>query len=274
MKIIFRFFSLLCFSFLILPAILAAQSSADISETEAINRIFDEIPVEERLKETPQNLYALLSQNPFGLQHSQNEQLLEQYENHFLSDAPLNHAREAFSNSYDTESIDAVLNWFQTEESQTVLGAQKEFYTLQGVRKRVVNQYELEKNPPADSRIQLINELSQAMSAVETEVESQVIIFRAAVSAFGELNNQQSLTPAQIEGAVNNFRYQIQSQVDREITNQLLTQYHGLEDEKLQKQVAFYKTDPGKWLSRTMSESIHSAYRTAADNFLDSVQDL
>ncbi len=272
MKMVLRFSYLL--SFLIFPAIITAQTSANDSKAEAVDRIFEEMPIEARLEETPQKIYSLLSQNPFGLPQSQNERLLDLYSEHFLSDGLLNYTRETFQKKYDPEPVDEILKWFQAENIQSVLKAKKEFYTLQGIRKRVVNQYELEQNPPTENRIELIEQLSETMSAVETEVEARVIIFRAAISAFSELNGQQALSPAQIEGTVDNYRYQIQLQIGREVKNQLLTLYHGLDDEKLRKQIDFYKTDPGRWLNNTIAESVHSAYQTAADGFLDSVQSL
>lgn len=272
MKMISRLLYLLGFCFF--PAMLIAQSSTDLSQSEVINRIFEEIPVEAQLEETSQKLHSLLSQNPFDLQPSNNEQMLDLYAEYFLSDSLVNHTKETFSNNYEPEPAAEVLEWFQTKDIQPVLTAEKEFYMLQGIRKRVISKYELEQNPPDEQRIELINQLAKAMSAVETEMESRVIIFRALVSAFGELSEQKTLAPPQMEGIVDNYRYQVQSQVDRETTNRLLTLYHGLDSEKLQKQIDFYETDSGQWLTNTISKSMHSTYQSAADHFLDAVKKL
>lgn len=268
-------FQSLCILLVILfPAITQAQNSSGESKTEAINQIFEKIPIEERLGEAPEKLKGFIAQNPFGLQSSQNEKMMDAFQNTFEQDSLLKYAKETFYQNYKPEAADAVLQWFRKENTQTILKAENEFYTIQGIRLRVVNKYEMEQNPPPQNRIELIKSLSDQISAVDTEIESQVTIFQALVSAFSSLSTQQSLTEAQIEGAADNYRYQVQSQINQEVTNQLLTTYHGLENEKLQDQIAFYETEPGKWLSSSISESMISAYQIAAERFLDSIQDL
>lgn len=271
MKTLFR--SLLLCTIILLPVLSTAQNSGD-SKSETVDQVFEEIPIEERLGEAPQKMQGLISQNPFGLQPSQNELMMDAFKKSFAQDSLLDYTREAFNQNFEAEAADAVLQWFQNQNTQTVLDAEMEFYTIEGIRKRVVNKYEMEQNPPPQNRIELINSLSEKMSAVESEIESQVIIFRALVFAFSELSSQRSLSDVQVEGIVNNYRLQIQSQTDQEITNQLLTLYHGLDNDKLQKQISFYETDAGKWLSNTISESIHSAYETAGDKFLNSIEEL
>lgn len=265
--------SFLLLSIILLPIVSPAQNSSAISNAEVTEQIFNEIPLEERLREAPQQMQALISQNPFGLPPSQNEKMINAFEEAFTNNSLIDYAHRAFLGSYKPEPAQATLQWFQNEDTQLVLEAEKEFYTIEGIRQRVVNKYELEQNPPPQDRIELITSLSEEMSAVETEIESRVIIFRALISAFSELNTQQSLSEVQIEGAVNNYRNQVRSQIDQEVTNQLLTLYYGLNNNTLQKQISFYQSDAGTWLTNAISTSLHSAYQKAANKFLDAIKD-
>jgi hypothetical protein len=263
----------LLLSILLIPAISTAQNPAADSKSDTINQFFEKIPIEERMAEAPQQMQNLISQNPFGLPTSQNEKMMKAFEDSFANDSLLIYTRKAFAENYDPKTAEATLRWFQNEETQSILEAEKEFYTIEGIRKRVVNKYEMEQNPPAKERLKLVESLSEEMSAVEMEIESRVIIFRALVSAFSTLNTQQSLTEVQIEGAVNNYRNQLRSQTDQEVTNQLLTVYHGLSDDKIQNQISFYQSEAGKWFNNTISKSLHSAYQTASDKFLSAIQE-
>lgn len=265
------FFALI---FAVIPLVTAAQESGDYTKAEVIDRIFEEIPFEGSLNERPNDLHQEFSQNPLGLPASQNEKMMEVFLQSFTADTLVHHARNAFQRNYNAEHAAAVMDWFPDEDIQTVLDAEREFYTIQGIRKRVVNRYELEQNPPSDARINLINSLAESMGASEAEIEAQLVLFRAIVSAFGELSAQQSFTESQIDGFVQNYRSQIQMQVNQEVSNQLMLTYHGLDNEALQQYQSFYESEAGNWLRETISESIQSAYRTASDSFLESIRNL
>lgn len=256
--------------FILVPFVMTAQES----KVENISQIFDALPIEGTLEESPQELYSQFSQNPFGIPPSRNKQIMDLFEDAFETDSLLIYAREAFHQNFNSADPDSSLRWINSNAIQKVLQAENEFYTLQGIRKRIVNRYEMEQNPPAEKRQVIIDSLVQAKSAAESEVESQVIIFRALISAFAELNSQQTFDKSQVEGFVNNFRYQVQSQIDSNVRRQLLLMYHGFENDTLREYIDFYKTEAGNRIGTIMTESIHSAYREAADNFVESVRSL
>lgn len=257
-----------------LPILAFSQSSSADANAKAINQIFEEIPIKERLGETPENLHAQFSQNPFGLPAEQNQKMMDLFLETFNTDAMVADAKEVFQENVQSEEVKAAINWIQNEDTQKTLDAENEFYTIQGIRKRVVNKYELEQNPPSKERNQLISSLVENKSAIEDELESQVIIFRALVNAFSELSPQQSFSEAQIEGFVGNFRNQNRPQVEQSVTNQFQLMYHGLENDTLNNYISFYETDAGNWLSSTTTESIHTAYEEAAARFLEAVRNM
>ncbi len=272
MKMTFSRRSIVTLCFLLVPLIMTAQESTEESSTNSINHIFDALPVEGTLEEAPQELYSQFSQNPFGIPSSRNNQVMDLFLDAFETDSLLAYAREAFHQNFNASDPDFSLRRFNSNAVQKVLEAEKEFYTLQGIRKRIVNRYEMEQNPPAEKRQTVIDSLTQAKSAAELEVESQVIIFRALISAFSELDSQQMFDKTQVEGFVNNFRYQIQSQIDSNVRRQLMLMYHGIENDTLKEYINFYETESGNRLGKIMNESIHSAYRKAADQFVESVR--
>lgn len=253
---------------------MAQADSAEHSKAEIVSKIFEEIPIEEKLNENPRDLHQQFSQNPFGLPADKNQQMMDLFLDSFTADTLIADARGTFHQTFDNESARTTIDWLDNENTQTVLNAEQEFYSLQGVRKRVVNRYELEQNPPSKERIELINTLAESMSASEAEIEAQIILFRAIVSAFGQLNSQQSLSESQIEGFVQNYRSRAQMQINRELTDRFMLIYHGLDSDVLRQYQSFYESEAGNWLSQTTSESVLSAYQNASERFLNSINNL
>lgn len=258
--------------FTLLPFISVAQEAS--SQSEIIGKIVEETSVTEELNLPIDELQNEFSQNPFGLPSETNEQMIDLYSEAFEPESTESSIRSTFKENFNSEYAESVANWMDEENIREVLKLEDEFYTLQGVRKRIVSKYELEQNPPDEKRVQLVQSLAQKRSAAETEIEARAIIFRALVTAFGKLSDQQSFSSSQIEGIVGNFRNQMQSQIDEQVTQHLLAKYHGLDDELLKQYISFYDTEPGQWLTNTTSESIHAALESAADRFLSSIDEI
>jgi stress-induced morphogen len=255
---------------LLFPFLSIAQNN---SQAQIIDHIIEETSIEEQMNRSPEELEAQYSQNPFGLESSQNEQLMECYRNAFETESMLDIVTETFRNKYDTNHADATMSWLNEENTKKVHALEKEFYTIQGIRKRVVHKYELEQNPPDEARKKIIDSLNHATSATVSKIESYTIIFRGIVTAFGQLSNQQ-FGNAQIETFVQNYRSQIQPQLEQQGTNELMIKYYDLNNNQLKQYASFFDTGAGRWLNSTSTESIHNALEEATDRFLDAVNDL
>mgnify|MGYP000383300419 FL=1 len=259
------------FLFILYPAISFSQSSLPSAKAETITYIIKETSVQEELHRSISEIESQFSQNPFGLPASKNDQMMKLFSEHFEPETMRTSIRQAFQEQYDSQHAEATVDWLSDTTTQKVLDYEKEFYTLQGIRKRVVNKHELEQNPPTQERTDLIGSLIESMSAAQMEIEARTIIFRSMISALSELSAQRSFSESQINSFVQNFRSQLQGQIDRELTNRLLVKYHGLNDKTLQTYISFYDTDTGDWLSSTSSQAVHAALEKASEDFLNSL---
>jgi hypothetical protein len=192
----------------------------------------------------------------------------------FTADTLSDHIQQTFEESVDKKHARSVSEWLSQNKNQALINAEKEYYTIEGVRKRVVNRYEMEQNPPSVERTELLSNLAQSKSAAETELETQVILFQSLVKAFGILSPQRNLSDAQIEGFVNNFRSQAQSQIERETQQKLIVQFHGIDNKLIRDYQSFYESEAGRWLSQTTATALKSAYQEASDEFLQSIKNL
>lgn len=263
---------IIAFFLSLLPVMLMAQSKT-VPTAETINTIIKETSVSGELNQPIDELGSQFSQNPFGLPSQQNEKLMESYSEAFQPKSTLETIRHTFNENFNPDHAESVINWLKKDNTQKVHEAEKEFYTIQGTRKRIVSKYELEQDPPEQERLQLIQSLAQRTSAAETEIESRVIIFRAMINAFSELSAQQSFTERQVDSFAQNFRNQMKSQVDEQVTNHLLTKYHGIDDTTLEEYISFYDTEEGQWLSDTTSEAIYAALEIASDQLIKAVNE-
>lgn len=257
----------------LLPFLTTAQETSERSPEKQLETIFEHIPFEGKLNESPKDLNEQFSQNPLGLPAEKNRQMMELFLDAFTADTLIHQAKEVFHEKYDADLVHSVIQELEQGKLESVFEAEKEFYSLQGIRKRVVNRYEMQQNPPSEKRTELINELIETQSASEAEIEVQVILFRAIVEAFGELSDQ-SLSESQIDGFVDNYRGQIQGQVEQEISNQFLLRYHEVDEATLRKYQSFLESEAGVWLSETSSEAVQSAYKKASNRFLESIRNL
>jgi hypothetical protein len=261
-------------SFVLCPIALLAQASDKLVQEQKINQIITETSIPQQLEQSVTDLERQFDQNPFGLPDSLNKQMMQAFSDNFSPETLTKTLQKVFDQQYDPTHADSTIQWLNKSSVQSVLDYEKEFYTLQGIRKRVVNKYELEQNPPSRERGRIIAELVTNSLSADREIETRATIFRALISALNDLSTQRSFTQQQIDIFVDNYRSQIRSQIDQELTNQLLVKYHGLDNKALENFMTFYKTGSGNWLNTTTSEAVDSSLKKASEEFLNSVRNL
>ncbi|WP_138429089.1 hypothetical protein [Fodinibius saliphilus] len=266
--------ALLLWGLILLPYTLFAQNATPEQNSAKVDTIFESIHLDRQLFETSTEMQSFISQNPFGLSAAQNKKMLELYKKAFTKQFLLSDAHDKFHKNINSQYADSTLQWLDQEHTQIVLSAEENYYTLQGIRKRVVHRYEIEKDPPSQHRTFLIKSLGQKMEVKDIQLESKTILFRALVKAFNELNQQRSFSDAQLEGIVTNYQSQIKANMEQEVQTQLLLTYYEIDDHNLRTFASFYDTESGSWLNATKSASIYYAYQKAADRFLESVRSL
>lgn len=255
-----------------IPLITAAQGQSVDSKTELIDHILQRLPLAAELNEAPRDVEAQFSQNPLGLPTDKNSRMIELFADGFIIDSLRKDVEQTFSSQFNIDHAQSVNGWLRKESTHKVHGAEESSSTLQGARKRVVRMYELEQDPPSEERESIIQSLMEATSAVESAIESQTILFRSIVSAFSILSDQRTFSESQIDGIVDNYRLQIQSEMENEIKNQYLITYYDLGIDVLEEYASFYETEAGSWLNTTTTQGIQTAYQNAADRFVESVR--
>lgn len=262
---------LLSLSLLLLPfSLLAQQGPASTNQQETIDTILKATNLAGSIGATPKEIGSQFASNPLGLEPAKNEKMIKLFREAY-GDSLMVHVRQTFTEQYDSDYAAAASQWLQQEPAQRVMTAEEDYYSLQGTRKRVVRQYEMEQDPPSEERQEVIESLLEKTGATDSALESQLIIFRSIISAFSVLSEQQNLSDTQIDGIVNNYRFQIEPQLEQELSRQLMIMYYELDNDVLRQYSDFYETEAGKWLKATSDESVQSAYRAAADRFVESV---
>lgn len=262
------------FLFICVPLVSIAQQPAAPSQTSDIQAVVDAIPFKEILEESPKDLKRQFSQNPFGISSSQNKQLTTLFSEVFHPDSLLQTARKKFINSFDASYVDATLATLTSNPIESILKTESDFYTIQGIRKRIITKYELEQDKPSKERISIIKNLIKQRRAKETEIESQTILFRTWITATNKISNNLTLSSTQIEGIVNNFKNRMQMQLADELVNNYLVMYHRIDNDTLKEYVDFYASENGTEFKEAIATSIHTALDTASKQFIDSVESL
>ena len=259
---------------LFIPILSAAQQNPDTPESALVDSLLIEIPFESRLERAPKDIEMQFAQNPLGLPDEKNERMIELFADGFIIDSLMNDVTTIFNARFNDQYADSLKSWLNSASTQKVHEAEEASNTLQGARRRVVRMYEMEQEPPAEEREELILSLLNATSSVENAIESQTILFRSIVSAFSILSEQRTFSEAQIDGIVNNYRMEIENQMENDLKQQYLIKYYDLNNETIGEYTSFYVSEAGKWLNSTASEAIKMAYKNASDRFVQSVENM
>lgn len=260
--------------FLLLPLISVARQSPATKDPALVDTLLKEIPFESRLREAPKDIEMQFAQNPLGLPATKNERMIELFSEGFVIDSLMRDVQQVFNEQFNDQYSAALKNWLNRESTEKMHNAEEALNTLQGARRRIVRMYEIKQNPPTEEREEIILSLMNATSAVESAIESQTILFRSIVSAFSILSEQRTFSESQIDGIVNNYRLEIESQIKNEVKRRFLIMYYNIENDTLKKYTSFFESEAGTWLDTTSLEATQTAYQNAADRFIQSVKNM
>ena len=264
-------FSVLIF---FMPILTAAQQQDSATDNALVDSLLAKIPFESRLEAAPKDIEMQFAQNPLGLPSQKNERMIQLFSEGFVIDSLMGDVENIFNSQYTSEHAGALKSWLNSESTQKVHEAEEALNTLQGARQRVVRMYEMEQEPPTATREDIILSLINATSSVDIAIASQSILFRSIVSAFSILSDQRTFSEAQIDGIVNNYRMEIESQVEDDLKQRYLLMYYNLDNETLKEYASFFNSDAGVWLDTTASAAIKTAYQNASDRFVQSVESM
>ncbi len=259
-KLLFSFFF-----FIALPL-------STIAQEDTIDLIFEASTIPQILEETPKDLQQQFSQNPFGISSENNERLIELFLENFSADSLSATAKSHLTDNFNQDLAASTLEQLQSEPIKSVLETESDFYTIQGTRKQIITKYELEEDEPSQERIDLIRELIEQRSDIETEIESQTILFRTFVLGTDTISSQLALGDEQVEAIIDNFKNRMQMQLEDELIQNYLVMYHSITDEQLKEYASFYETEAGQEYKTAVAEAVHAAFEEGSDQYLYSVE--
>jgi len=254
---------------LTLPYMAAAQTA---QHDDHINNILTETSIQEQIEEITSEVKEEIKANPFNMPKQQMDRTLSRFEQAYNADQLMKQVQQTFNEEFEQSPAEATLQWLNEDKTQIILNEKNRFYSLQGKRERIVRRYELEQDSLSSKRKNIIHNLIEAQSAKESELQSRTIIFRSILSAFNKISNR-GLPDSSIDEIVQNFKKQIEPQMEQEVFERLSIMYYTIDDQSLANYRSFYQSKPGQWLSATTSKAIHQALQSAADEFNQSLTD-
>ncbi|SMO72617.1 hypothetical protein [Fodinibius sediminis] len=255
--------------FAILPFPLPGQSTG--SGQSPVDQLIEQLALEQQLGKAPENIRMQFEQNPLNLAADKNELMLELFSDAYRSDRLLEDFKTALQQRLSSQQINKITNTLGSPPIQHVTEAHKEFYSLQGKRKRIVTQYEMEQQPPAPERVEIIQTLVDTTSAAAGSVESSIVILRSVIKALGNLSAQHSFTDQQIDAVAANFRTQMQAGASQQTHDQLMITYYNVDINTLESYLALMQSETGQLLDQAIGKSMYTAYERASDRFLEAV---
>lgn len=259
---------------LFFPFIGFAQKSSEVEKNTDIDRILNLVPIKQTLSELPKDLKNQFLQNPFRISDSKNDKLIKLFSEAYHVDSLLKISRERFKENFNPDYTDSVLNSLTSDKIKPALNSEAEFYTIQGIRKKIVTKYELEQNPPSEERTSIIKDLIEQSSAKESAIASQKIIFRSLVLGTDAISSKLNLNKTQINSIINNFNSRLQMQLEDELVNNYLVMYHKIPNDLIKHYTNFYATKAGSEHKESLHEAIHTAFQEASNQLISEIESL
>jgi len=247
---------------------LQAQDVKTDSTDLIIDRLFASMNIEKSAYEVPRRLEGQLRQNPFSLPEEINQLVIEDFAEAFNPDSISFFVENFFKENIAKQKARSVLQWTQKDTIQRILALEQNFESLQGFRKRVIGMYELEQNPPPETRKLMMEDLSNAKSAISEGVEQYGVIFRSFLEYINLMSTERNFSAPQIDNFVDNYKTRLRSDLDDRVTEEYLVMYYEVSQPAMENYVSFYESDPGQWYQKTYNNAVLEAYQRAADKFV------
>ncbi|HYW36488.1 MAG TPA: hypothetical protein VE868_13850 [Balneolaceae bacterium] len=248
------------------------RAPSDSSQT-ITDELISKLALKNELKATPSNIETQFKQNFLQLSSQKNKLMLKSFRKAYDTNQLLNDFRASLRKKMNSQYRSKIEAWLQKSSTQAVNNARREYYTLQGKRKRVVAMYKMEKHPPAAERMHLFAEMRDTTAANQSSIESSVTILRYVIRAYGNLNEKHNFSRKRVNAIVNSFRSEMLSRQNQQQSNfqgnrQLAVMYHNVKTKNLKDYLKFFETDAGQWLTRAINKSMNEAYKTGGKRFL------
>lgn len=247
-----------------------SQSDPDRKQALA-DQLIKELALKDQLAEAPDDIKMQFEQNPLNLAPEKNERMLDLFSEAYHTDHLLDDLKSALEQKITDEYVEEIFRKMENPDIRAVTEAQQEFYTLQGKRKRIITRYEMGQQAPSAERKEAITALVDTTSAAAGSVESSIVILRSVIEAVGILSDQHNFTDQKIDVVADNFRTQMQEGASQQTNDRLMVTYYNVDTDALESYVAFMQSDTGQWLDETISQSMQSAYQSASERFLQTV---
>lgn len=182
----------------------------------------------------------------------------------FREGALLDSVRTTMEQRFDETKLRAVLQQLQTPlfEKISRLEVQTSSEGVQPIRDYIAS---LQTQPPSQMRLELVRRLDTSTGATNWQLDLMVGMARSMINAMAmRAPSFKPPAPQQLEQQLLAMLSTLRDPLEEQFAFVSLYAYRSLSDGELDRYVAFYESELGRWFWRVIKDALHAAIMDAA----------
>lgn len=256
---------------------LAGAYASDTTEDrdKVIDEFMEASGLNHQIEQLPAMINAGMQQGRNGMDEDTFAQVSAAMGETHTAQAFTEEIKSSLNKSYDKVRFTALLALVNSPFAQKMTQLEKEASTPEVMQHLQAYAATLDKDPPAPSRIALIERLDKAAGATSTAMNIQLQTAQTMISVLDPLlPAEQRMKPEQKEEMLWQMQLQGRPMMQQFIGLNMLYAYRSLPDKELEQYVTLHETDLGKWSADLMNRIMVAAFATLAEKAAVRVKEL
>lgn len=265
--------------FFILMMFLPFSGVYAVDTQENRDKIIDELMeasgLNHQIEQLPAMINAGMQQGRNGMDEDTFAQMSVAMSETHTAQAFTEAIKGSLNKNYDKARFTALLALVNSPFAQKMTQLEKEASTPEMMQNLQAYSATLDKDPPAPSRIALIERMDKATGATSAAWNIQLQTAQMITSVLDPLlPPERRMTPGQKDDMLWQMQLQVRPMIQQFIALNMLYAYRSLPDKDLEQYIALYETELGKWSVDLMNRITVAAFANLAEKTALRVKEL
>lgn len=180
------------------------------------------------------------------------------------------HAHDYLRGQFNDNELDAIMQRLSSPLARKMAALEAAASDPDSMKKIIAYAQDLEKNPPTETRINLIADLVNASNALESGLSLRAGFFRGFLEATARLDPaDKRISQQQIDAQIDVLRERMQQPLAQEIILTFFYIYRSTSDEELREYIALYEKPEMVRFNHELNQAMAQAFRQAGQVIME-----
>lgn len=251
---------------MLLPLPGAYASDTSENRDKIINELMEASGLNHQIEQLPAMINAGLRQGRNGMDEDTFAQVSTAMGETHTAKAFTEEIKSSLNKNYDEVRFAAWLALVNSPFAQKMTQLEKEAITPEMMRNLQAYAATLDKDPPTPARLALVERMDKATAATSAALNIQLQTAQMIMSVLDPLlPPERRMTPGQKDDMLWQMQLQVRPMIQQFIALNMLYAYRSLPDKDLERYIALYETDTGKWSVDLINRIMVAAFANLAE---------